>query len=163
MLVNSSELRAADFPLAEVRTLHLDAVDRGDRRAHGAAVRNLQGVGKSTLGRGLQGVLGNSWFLVWSSFTSGTVSSRTSLNVTYADDDNIIGRFSQALKFTAECNPVFKSDGNLDFNMGKTMVLVKGEVFCFDINFQTFQRYANATVHNNVLFRNRSSIASKNP
>ena len=26
MLVNSSELRAADFPLAEVRSLHLDAV-----------------------------------------------------------------------------------------------------------------------------------------
>ena len=25
-LVNSSELRAADFPLAEVRPLHLDAV-----------------------------------------------------------------------------------------------------------------------------------------
>ncbi len=25
MLVNSSELRAADFPLAEVRPLHLDA------------------------------------------------------------------------------------------------------------------------------------------
>jgi hypothetical protein len=28
MLVNSSELRAADFPLAEVRPLHLDAVSR---------------------------------------------------------------------------------------------------------------------------------------
>jgi hypothetical protein len=48
MLVNSSELRAADFPLAEVRPLHLDAVDRGGRRTRGAAVRNLQGVGNST-------------------------------------------------------------------------------------------------------------------
>ncbi len=48
MLVNSSELRAADFPLAEVRPLHLDAVSRGDRRTLGAAVRKLQGVGNST-------------------------------------------------------------------------------------------------------------------
>ena len=32
MFVNSSELRAADFPLAEVRPLHLDALARGDRR-----------------------------------------------------------------------------------------------------------------------------------
>ncbi len=32
MLVNSSELRVADFPLAEVRPLHLDEVDRGGRR-----------------------------------------------------------------------------------------------------------------------------------
>jgi hypothetical protein len=47
MLVNSSELRAVDFPLAEVRTLHLDAVARGDR-TRGAAVRKLQGVGNST-------------------------------------------------------------------------------------------------------------------
>ncbi len=31
MLVNSSELRAADFPLAEVRPLHLDTVVRGGR------------------------------------------------------------------------------------------------------------------------------------
>jgi hypothetical protein len=48
MLVNSSELRAADFPLAEVRPLHLDAVARGDRRTRGATVRKIQGVGKST-------------------------------------------------------------------------------------------------------------------
>ncbi len=48
MLVNSSELRAADFPLTEVRPLQLDAVDRGDRRTRGAAVRKLQGVGNST-------------------------------------------------------------------------------------------------------------------
>ena len=48
MLVNSSELRAADFPLAEVRPLHLDAVARGGRRTRGAAVRKLQGVGNST-------------------------------------------------------------------------------------------------------------------
>jgi hypothetical protein len=47
MLVNSSELRPADFPLTEVRPLHLDTMDRGDRRTRDAAVRNLQGVGNS--------------------------------------------------------------------------------------------------------------------
>jgi hypothetical protein len=46
--VNSRELRAADFPLPEVRPLHLDAVVREGRRTRGAAVRNLQGVGNST-------------------------------------------------------------------------------------------------------------------
>jgi hypothetical protein len=48
MLVNLSELRAADFPLVEVRSLHLDTVTHGGRRTRGVAVRNLQGVGKST-------------------------------------------------------------------------------------------------------------------
>jgi hypothetical protein len=48
MLVNSSELRAADFPLAEVRSLQLDSVVRGGRRTRGAAVRKLQGMGNST-------------------------------------------------------------------------------------------------------------------
>jgi hypothetical protein len=48
MLVNSSELCAADFPLAEVRPLHLDTVTHGGRRTRGAAVRKLQGVGNST-------------------------------------------------------------------------------------------------------------------
>jgi hypothetical protein len=49
MLVNSSELRAADFPLTEVRPLQLDSVARGGRRTRGAAVRKLlQGVGNST-------------------------------------------------------------------------------------------------------------------
>jgi hypothetical protein len=48
MLVNSSELRAADFPLAEVRPLHLDAVARGDRPTRGAVVKKLQVVGNST-------------------------------------------------------------------------------------------------------------------
>jgi hypothetical protein len=48
MLVNSSELRAADFPLAEVRSLHLDTVSHGGRRTRGAAVRKFQGVGNST-------------------------------------------------------------------------------------------------------------------
>ncbi len=43
-----SELRAADFPLTEVRPLQLDVVARGGRRARGAAVRKLQGVGNST-------------------------------------------------------------------------------------------------------------------
>jgi hypothetical protein len=48
MLVNSSELCAADYPLEEVRPLQLDEVDRGGRRTRGAAVRKLQGVGNST-------------------------------------------------------------------------------------------------------------------
>jgi hypothetical protein len=48
MLVNSSELRPADFPLVEVRPLHLDAVARGGRRTRGGTVRKLQGVGNST-------------------------------------------------------------------------------------------------------------------
>ena len=48
MLVNSSELRAADFPLTEVRPLQLDTVARGGRRTRGAAVRKPQGVGNST-------------------------------------------------------------------------------------------------------------------
>ena len=44
----------------------------------------------------------------------------------FADDGNIIGRLSQALKLIAAAKPVFKLDGNLDFNLDKTMVLVKG-------------------------------------
>jgi hypothetical protein len=48
MLVNSSDLCAVDFPLSEVRPLHLDSVARGGRRTRGAAVRKLQGVGNST-------------------------------------------------------------------------------------------------------------------
>jgi hypothetical protein len=48
MLVNSSELRASDVPLVEVRPLHLDVVARGDRRMRGAVVRKFQGVGNST-------------------------------------------------------------------------------------------------------------------
>jgi hypothetical protein len=48
ILVNSSELCTADFPLVEVSPLHLDTVTRGGRRTRGAAVRKLQGVGNST-------------------------------------------------------------------------------------------------------------------
>ena len=43
----------------------------------------------------------------------------------YADDGTTIGRLSQALKLAAVSKPVFKSDGNLDFNMGKTEFLSK--------------------------------------
>ena len=43
----------------------------------------------------------------------------------FADDGNIIGRLSQALKLIAAAKPVFKLDGNLDFNLGKTMFLAK--------------------------------------
>ncbi len=48
MLVNSSELCAVDFPLAEVRPLQLDVVARGGRRTRDEAVRIFQGVGNST-------------------------------------------------------------------------------------------------------------------
>jgi hypothetical protein len=44
----------------------------------------------------------------------------------YADDATIIGRLSQVLKMTVVRKSVFKSDGNLDFNMGKTEFLAKG-------------------------------------
>jgi hypothetical protein len=47
-------------------------------------------------------------------------------DLAYTDDATIIGRLSQALKLATESKPVFKSDGNLDFNMGKTEFLVKG-------------------------------------
>ena len=48
ILVNSSEVCAADFHLEEVSPLQLDAVSHGGRRTRGAEVRNLQGVGNST-------------------------------------------------------------------------------------------------------------------
>ncbi len=48
MFVNSSDLRATDFPLTEVRSLQLDVVDHGGRRTCDATVRKLQGVGNST-------------------------------------------------------------------------------------------------------------------
>jgi hypothetical protein len=44
----------------------------------------------------------------------------------YVDDSTIIGRLSQDLKLAAVRKSVFKSDGNLDFNMGKTEFLGKG-------------------------------------
>jgi hypothetical protein len=44
----------------------------------------------------------------------------------YADDTTIIGSLSQDLKVVAIIKSVFKSDGNLDFNMGKTEFLAKG-------------------------------------
>jgi hypothetical protein len=48
MLVNSSELRATDFPLTEMSPLQLDVVAHGGRRTRGAAVRKFQGVCNST-------------------------------------------------------------------------------------------------------------------
>ena len=49
VLVNSSELCVTDFPLAEVRPLHLDTVAHGGRRTcdEVVVVRNLLGVGNS--------------------------------------------------------------------------------------------------------------------
>jgi hypothetical protein len=51
VLVNSSEMCAADFPLAEVRPLHLDTVPHGGRRTcdEVVVVRNLEGVGSNRL------------------------------------------------------------------------------------------------------------------
>jgi hypothetical protein len=43
----------------------------------------------------------------------------------YADDATIIGRLSQVLNLVSVSKSVFKSDGNLDFNMGKTEFLAK--------------------------------------
>jgi hypothetical protein len=48
MIVNSSELRAADFPLEEVSPFQLDEVVLGGRRTRGTAVTKIQGVGNST-------------------------------------------------------------------------------------------------------------------
>jgi hypothetical protein len=48
MLVNSSDLCVADFPLAEVSPLQLNTVARRVRRTSVAVVRKLQGVGNST-------------------------------------------------------------------------------------------------------------------
>jgi hypothetical protein len=48
MLVNSNKLCAADFPLAEVRSLQLDTVVRGGRRTRDVTVRKFNGVGNST-------------------------------------------------------------------------------------------------------------------
>ena len=61
------------------------------------------------------------WQHNWSVFTSfeACYGKQT-------DDGNTIGRFSQVLKLAAVSNPVFKLDGNLDFNMGTTMILAKG-------------------------------------
>jgi hypothetical protein len=49
--------------------------------------------------------------------------------LTYADDQTTIGRLSQVLKVTTVSKPVFKSDGNLDFNMGETMILARAPLF----------------------------------
>ncbi len=43
----------------------------------------------------------------------------------YDDDGNIIGLISKALRLISQLNPGFKLDGNLDFNLGKTMFLDK--------------------------------------
>ncbi len=43
----------------------------------------------------------------------------------YEDDENTVGRLSQVLNLVSVRETVFKSDGNLDFNMDKTMFLGK--------------------------------------
>ncbi len=48
ILVNSSELFAADLSLEEVMSLQLDVVTRGGRRTRVETVRKFQGVGNST-------------------------------------------------------------------------------------------------------------------
>ena len=52
----------------------------------------------------------------------------------YADDGNTIGRLSQFFKLAAVSKPVFKLDGNLDFNMGKTMFLAKIPLLVMSMN-----------------------------
>ena len=47
------------------------------------------------------------------------------LTRTYTDDETTIVRVSQVLKIAVVRNQVFKLDGNLDFNMGKTKFLGK--------------------------------------
>jgi hypothetical protein len=44
----------------------------------------------------------------------------------YADDGSIVSKLSTGLKLMSKLTPVFKEDGNLDFNIGKTKVLAKG-------------------------------------
>jgi hypothetical protein len=46
--------------------------------------------------------------------------------MSYTDDQTTIGRLSQVLNLALVSKSVFKSDGNLDFNMDKTMILTKG-------------------------------------
>jgi hypothetical protein len=46
-------------------------------------------------------------------------------DLAYADDATTIGRLSKALKLADVSKPVFKSDDNLDFYMGKTEFLSK--------------------------------------
>jgi hypothetical protein len=46
----------------------------------------------------------------------------------YADDETTVGRLSLALKFLGAAQPLFKDDGNLDFNMGKTKFLAKRSI-----------------------------------
>jgi hypothetical protein len=46
----------------------------------------------------------------------------------YVDDETTIGRLSLSLKFLVAAQPLFKEDGNLDFNMGKTKFLTKGPI-----------------------------------
>ena len=45
MIVNSSELRAAAFDLREVIPLQLEATARGDRRTHGAVLKQIHDMG----------------------------------------------------------------------------------------------------------------------
>ncbi len=49
-------------------------------------------------------------------------------DLAYTDDATIIGRISQVLKVAVVSKAVFKTDGNLDFNMGKNMILAKGPI-----------------------------------
>jgi hypothetical protein len=52
----------------------------------------------------------------------------------YADDETTIGRLSQVLKLFAVSKPVFKLDGNLDFNMGKSMICQRALLLDMSMN-----------------------------
>jgi hypothetical protein len=45
MIVNSSALRAAGFDLREVLPLQLETAARGGQRTHGAALKQIHGMG----------------------------------------------------------------------------------------------------------------------
>jgi hypothetical protein len=73
----------------------------------------------------------NLLFFASLAFTFGAFFSRKypeMRGVAYADDGTVVGRLSLALKFLGEGQPLFKEDGNLDFNILKTKFLTKGPI-----------------------------------
>ena len=66
-------------------------------------------------------------------------------DLAYADDGNIIGRLSQALRLISEFKLTFKLDGNLDFNLGKTMFLAQGTTARHVIGLKFFKFFCRTT------------------
>ena len=68
----------------------------------------------------------------------------------YADDGKAVGRLSIALQLLGEGQTLFKEDGNLDFNMGKTKFLAKGPIsarhlYERDQHFQMSEDWKNSS------------------